>query len=81
MNTRTTILLAVALGLLCVVLWGCTPNANFAAYGSAFNGQFNRSPYYYPAPYYYPQPWQSQWMGPPRVSCFPLGQFVRCQQI
>lgn len=83
MSIRTILLLAIAFGLFCFVLatWGCTPNANFAAYGSAFNGQLNRELYYYPAPYYYPQPWQSQWMGPPRINCFNLGQFVRCQQV
>ena len=68
-----------ALIVLCFVTCGCgTPSANFAAYGSAFNGQFNRAPLYYPAPYYYPQ---SAWVGPPRFNCYQLGQFVRCQQI
>lgn len=62
-------------------LFGCTPGANFAAYGSAFNGQFNQ-PYGYPAPaYYYAPPYQSQWMGPPRVTCNQLGQFYCCREI
>lgn len=79
MNWTAIIWACVVVAFFCflVGLFGCTPSANFAAYGSALNGQFNQPLYY---PYY--STYNSGWMGPPRLSCMNLGSgVVSCRQI
>lgn len=74
------IVVVIALVAFIVGAFGCgVPSSNFAAYGSAMNGQFGY-PSYYAAPpaYYYP-------VAPTRTTCMSLpgggGGWVSCRSI